>query len=153
MAVRTFRSDRGDTGRRLDLVLRRHLANLEVATRNRVQTWIDKGTVSINGQTVRRAAARIAAGDVLTVDIPDTDVPAPRSIEPHPADFDILFEDDHLLAVNKPAGLVVHPTHAHPNKTLLNRLVWYARDWPARARPPIFGRVDKLTSGVFVLWQ
>ena len=79
MALRTFLSDRGDTGRRLDLVLRRHLANLEVATRNRVQTWIDDGTVSINGQTVRRAAARIAAGDVLTVDIPDADVPRPAA--------------------------------------------------------------------------
>src|SRR3954468_198691 len=151
MAVRTFLSDRGDAGRRLDLVLRRHLANLEVATRNRVQTWIDDGTVSINGQTVRRAAARIAAGDVLTVDIPDADVPAPRAIEPHSADFDILFEDDHLLAVNKPAGLVVHPTHAHPNKTLLNRLVWYARDWPASARPSIVGRLDKLTSGIVLI--
>lgn len=148
---RTFLSDRGDTGRRLDLVLRRHLANLESATRNRVQTWIDDGTVSINGQTVRRAAARIAAGDVLTVDIPDADVPAPRSIEPHPAEFDILFEDDHLLAVNKPAGLVVHPTHAHPSETLLNRLVWYARDWPAAARPSIVGRLDKLTSGIVLV--
>jgi 23S rRNA pseudouridine1911/1915/1917 synthase len=151
MAIRTFLSDRGDTGRRLDLVLRRHLANLEVATRNRVQTWIDDGTVSINGQTVRRAAARIAAGDVLTVDIPDADVPATRRIEPHHADFDILFEDDHLLAVNKPAGLVVHPTHAHPSETLLNRLVWYARDWPASARPSIVGRLDKLTSGIVLV--
>jgi len=83
MAVRTFLSDRGDTGTRLDLVLRRHLANLESVTRTRVQTWIDKGTVSINGHTVRRAAARVAAGDVLTVDIPDADAPAPRRIEPH----------------------------------------------------------------------
>src|SRR3954447_17552625 len=120
MAVRTFLSDRGDIGRRLDLVLRRYLANLESATRTRVQKWIATGTVSINGQTVRRAAARIAAGDVLTVDIPDADVPAPRPIEPHQADFDILFEDDHLIAVNKPAGLVVHPTQAHPGETLLN---------------------------------
>jgi len=151
MALRTFLSDRGDTGRRLDLVLRRHLANLEVATRNRVQTWIDDGTVSINGQTVRRAAARLAAGDVLTVDIPDADVSAPRPIEPHHAGFDILFEDDHLLAVNKPAGIVVHPTHAHPSETLLNRLVWYARDWPASARPSIVGRLDKLTSGIVLV--
>src|SRR4026208_798340 len=64
MAVRTFLSDRGDTGTRLDLVLRRHLANLEGVTRTRMQTWIDKGTVSINGHTVRRAAARVAAGGV-----------------------------------------------------------------------------------------
>jgi 23S rRNA pseudouridine1911/1915/1917 synthase len=151
MALRTFLSDRGDTGRRLDLVLRRHLANLEAATRNRVQTWIDDGTVSINGQTVRRAAARIAAGDVLTVNIPDADIPSPRPIEPHDAAVDILFEDDYLLVVNKPAGLVVHPTHAHPAETLMNRLMWYARDWPGTARPSIVGRLDKLTSGIVLI--
>jgi 23S rRNA pseudouridine1911/1915/1917 synthase len=151
MALRTFLSDRGDTGRRLDLVLRRHLADLEAVTRNRVQTWIDDGTVSINGQTVRRAAARIAAGDVLTVDLPDADVPPARPIAPHAASLDILLEDEYLLVMNKPAGLVVHPTHAHPAETLLNRLAWYARDWPEGARPSIVGRLDKLTSGIVLV--
>src|SRR5689334_14045324 len=110
MAVRTILSDRGDSGRRLDLVLRRHLANLETATRTRVQTWIDDGTVSINGQTVRRAAARVAAGDVLAVDIPDSALPAVRTLAPQAIQLEVLFEDDYLLAVNKPPGIVVHPT-------------------------------------------
>src|SRR5882672_5656558 len=101
MAIRTFLSDRGDTGQRLDLVLRRHLADLESATRTRVQTWIDGGTVSINGRAVRRVAARVAAGDVLTVDIPETALPRARTIEPDPTTVDILFEDNYLLVVNK----------------------------------------------------
>src|SRR3954469_7152303 len=126
MAVRTFRSDRGDTGRRVDLVLRRYLANLESATRTRVQTWIAQGTVSINGQTVRRAAARVAAGDVLTVVLPDSAVSPRRTIEPQDVSLQILFEDEHLLVVNKPAGIVVHPSHSQPGGTLLNALAWHA---------------------------
>jgi 23S rRNA pseudouridine1911/1915/1917 synthase len=63
----------------------------------------------------------------------------------------VLFEDDYLLAVNKPAGLVVHPTHAHASGTLLNALMWHARAWPADRRPSIVGRLDKLTSGVVMV--
>jgi 23S rRNA pseudouridine1911/1915/1917 synthase len=151
MAIRTFLSDRGDTGRRLDLVLRRHLANLESATRNRVQTWIETGTVSINGQTVRRVAARVAPGDVLTVDIPDGATAPRRTIAAEPTTLDILFEDDHLIVLNKRAGIVVHPSHAQSNGTLLNALAWYARDWGRGARPSIVGRLDKLTSGIVLV--
>ena len=164
MGIRTFLSDRGDNRTRLDLVLRRHLANLESATRTRVQSWIDNGTVSINGQTVRRAAARVAAGDVLTVDIPDGAIPVRRALEPQPAPLHILFEDDHLLLVNKPAGIVVHPSHAQADGTLMNALAWYARTWPVPseplntraegpqpARPSIVGRLDKLTSGIVLV--
>jgi 23S rRNA pseudouridine1911/1915/1917 synthase len=150
MAIRTVLTDRGDTGRRLDLVLRRHLANLE-ATRSRVQTWIDGGTVSVNGRAVRRVATRIAAGDVLTVDIPDLPPDRVRPIEADRSPLTILFEDEHLVVVNKPPGLVVHPTHAQPAGTLMNRLVWHARGWPAGTRPSIVGRLDKLTSGIVVV--
>jgi 23S rRNA pseudouridine1911/1915/1917 synthase len=151
MALRTFLSDRGDTGRRLDLVLRRHLADLESATRTRVQTWIGRGTVSINGRAVRRVAMRVAAGDVLTVDIPEFALCRPRAIEPDPIPVEILFEDNHLLAVNKPTGIVVHPTHAQPGGTLINALMWYGRGWPAGLRPSIVGRLDKLTSGIVLV--
>jgi 23S rRNA pseudouridine1911/1915/1917 synthase len=151
MAVRTFLSDRGDAGERLDLVLRRHLADLESATRTRVQTWIDEGTVSINGQAVRRVATRVAAGDVLTVQIPDAALPAPRPIVADPAPLDILFEDNFLMAVNKPAGMVVHPTHAQPAGTLLNLLMWCQRTWPAGTRPSLVGRLDRLTSGIVLV--
>jgi 23S rRNA pseudouridine1911/1915/1917 synthase len=151
MAIRRILSDRGDTGRRLDLVLRRHLADLESATRSRVQTWIDAGTVSINGHAVRRVATRVAAGDELTVDIPQSALQGSPALLPDHGPLDVLFEDDCFLAVNKPAGIVVHPTHAHPAGTLMNALVRHAETWPASRRPSIVGRLDKLTSGLVIV--
>ena len=140
--------DRGDVGRRLDLVLRRHLAGVDGATRTRVQCWIDEGRVTINGAAARRAAARVAADDVIRIALPET---APRA--PTPAEeavLDVLYEDDHLLALNKPPGLVAHPTYTHPGGTLLNALLWHARGWPAGPRPSRVGRLDKLTSGLVI---
>ena len=150
MAIRTFPTDRGDTGRRLDLVIRRHLADLDAATRTRVQVWIEEGAVSINGLHVRRVSARLAAGDVVAVEIPPAAATRPP-MEPAEAALDILFEDEHLLAVNKPAGVVVHPTHAHTRGTLMNALLWHGRGWPATSRPSLVGRLDKLTSGVVLV--
>ena len=151
MAIRTFPTDRGDTGRRLDLVLRRHLADLDAATRTRVQVWIEDGAVSINGHPVRRVSARLAPGDVVAVAIPATAAVTRPPMESTQAALDILFEDDHLLAVNKPAGVVVHPTHAHTRGTLMNALLWHGHRWPAGHRPSIVGRLDKLTSGIVVV--
>src|SRR3954451_14248833 len=70
MGVRTMTADRGDAGRRLDLVLRRHLTDLNAATRTRVQAWIESGHVTVNGRPVRRVAARAALGDVVRVAVP-----------------------------------------------------------------------------------
>ncbi len=141
--------DRGDFGRRLDLVIRRHLAGVERATRTRVQAWIDEGRVAINGTPIRRAAARVAPGDVIRIALPET---APRTpIAPEDAGLDVLYEDDHLLALNKPAGIVAHPTYRHSGGTLLNALLWHARGWPATERPSLVGRLDKLTSGLVVV--
>jgi 23S rRNA pseudouridine1911/1915/1917 synthase len=116
--VRAVTADRGDAGRRLDLVLMRQLTGLRGATRTRLQRWIEDGRVELNGRQVRRAATRTNAGDSITVLVPIDAVRA--SSTPHldgdPAAagaLDVLFEDEHLLAVNKPAGIVVHPTYKH----------------------------------------
>jgi len=151
MGIRTFTTDRGDSGHRLDHVLRRHLASLEAATRTRVQRWIEDGTVSVNGRCVARTATRIAAGDTISVSIP----PAAEAGRPPMLascdQLEILFEDEYLLAVNKPAGIVVHPTHAHATGTLMNALLWHARSWSPPSRPSIAGRLDKLTSGIVLV--
>jgi 23S rRNA pseudouridine1911/1915/1917 synthase len=142
-------ADRGDAGRRLDLVLRRHLANVDTATRTRVQAWIENGQVTVNGTAVRRVAARAAQGDVMAVALPDG---APRiAMAAEDVRFDVLYEDDHLLALDKPAGVVVHPTYKHPKGTVMNALLWHARAWPATQRPSLVGRLDKLTSGIIVV--
>ena len=74
---RLVNADRGDAGRRLDLVLRRHLADVDDATRTRVQTWIENGLVTVNGSTIRRVAARAALGDRIAVQLSE---PPPRTI-------------------------------------------------------------------------
>lgn len=151
MAIRTFPTDRGDTGRRLDLVLRRHLADLEAASRTRVQDWIEQGAVTINGRHVRRTASRIASGDIVEIALPANADRTRAPMEASSSPLHILFEDDHFLAVNKPPGIVVHPTHAHASGTLMNMLLWHGREWPADCRPSIVGRLDKLTSGIVLV--
>ncbi len=107
------------------------------------------GAVTVNGTVVTRPAARAAHGDQITVGFPDE---PPRAVMlAESARLDILYEDDDLLAVNKPAGLVVHPTYRHPTGTLMNALLWHARTWPSPQRPSLVGRLDKLTSGIVLV--
>ncbi len=149
LMVRTIDADRGDAGRRLDLVLSRHLAGVEGSTRTRVQAWIAGGLVVVNGRVVRRTASRVALADAIAVTLPAA---APRpglSVAELP--IEVLYEDAHLLAIDKPAGLVAHPTHAHTDGTLLNALAGYARSWPAGQRPSLLGRLDRFTSGVVLV--
>jgi len=146
---RTVTADRGDAGRRLDLVLRRHLSDLDTATRTRVQAWIENGQVSVNGTPVRRVSRRAAAGDIVIVVLPDAQ---PRRVmAAEDVRLAVLFEDEHLLVLDKPAGVVVHPTYRHAAGTVMNALLWHARGWPAPQRPSLVGRLDKLTSGIVVV--
>ncbi|OFW28748.1 MAG: hypothetical protein A3H97_21530 [Acidobacteria bacterium RIFCSPLOWO2_02_FULL_65_29] len=150
---RRVTTDRGDAGIRLDLVLRRHLADVPAATRTRVQSWIESGRVSVNGATVRRVSGRAALGDVLAVVLPAA-VRGRTSravMTAEPIDLDILYEDDDLIALNKPAGMVMHPTYGHPDGTVMNALLWHARSWPAPQRPSLVQRLDKLTSGIAIV--
>jgi 23S rRNA-/tRNA-specific pseudouridylate synthase len=150
--VHTLTTDRGDAGRRLDVVVRRHLTGVQGATRTRVQAWIANGRVEVNGAPVHRVAARTALGDVVTVAIPSSDAAASRGpMSAEEVRLDVLYEDDHLLAVDKPAGVVVHPTHAHSSGTVMNALLWHAREWPEGQRPSLVGRLDKLTSGLLLV--
>ncbi|MEN3336485.1 MAG: rRNA synthase [Acidobacteriota bacterium] len=142
-------ADRGDSGRRIDLVLRRHLTDVRAASRTRVQAWIEGGHVTVNGSVVRRVSARAAIGDVMTVALPPSTSRQPMAQEDVP--LRILYEDDALLIVDKPSGIVVHPTHKHAAGTLMNALLWHAKGWPAGGRPSIVGRLDKLTSGLVIV--
>jgi 23S rRNA pseudouridine1911/1915/1917 synthase len=150
-SVRVVTVDRGDAGRRLDLVVRRHVADIDIASRTRIQRWIERGDVSINGVAVRRAATRANAGDVVAIALPG-DLRARRTeIAAEPISIEVLYEDDHLLAVDKPGGLIVHPSYGHANGTLMNALLWRAQAWPRPQRPSVVGRLDKLTSGIVLV--
>jgi len=148
---RILTADRGDAGRRLDLVLRRHLTDVDDASRTRVQSWIENGRVTVNGRPVRRVAARAALGDVLAIDLPDHAVRPRQVMAPEDVAINILYEDEHLLAVNKPAGIVVHPSYRNTTGTMMNALLWEARRWPIGQRPSLVGRLDKGTSGVLLV--
>jgi 23S rRNA pseudouridine1911/1915/1917 synthase len=147
MPEREVLTDRGDAGQRIDLVLRRHLSS--DVTRTRVQTWIAAGRVMVNGAIVQRVARRVAAGDRIIVMMPAAIARATMKAEERA--LEVLFEDEHFLVVNKPAGVVVHPTYRHTEGTLINALLWHARRWSSDQRPSIVGRLDKLTSGLVVV--
>lgn len=147
--MRTIELDRGDAGVRLDLVLARHLAGVQGVTRSRLQRWIAEGQVTVNSRIVRRVASRVAPGDAIVVTLPAA---APRrALAASDLPVEVLYEDADLLAVNKPPGLVAHPTHAHADGTLLNALAGLARTWPEGQRPSLLNRLDKLTSGVVLV--
>jgi 23S rRNA pseudouridine1911/1915/1917 synthase len=147
--VREVVADRGDAGQRLDLVLRRHLRDVADATRTRLQAWIENGQVAINGRPIRRAAARAALGDRIAIALPHAKVR--RRMTAEPIALEVLYEDEFLLGIDKPAGMVVHPAYQNASGTAMNALLWRARDWPPEMRPSIVGRLDKLTSGVVVV--
>jgi 23S rRNA pseudouridine1911/1915/1917 synthase len=146
---RTFRADRGDAGQRIDHVLRRHLADRPDATRSRIQAWIRRGLVAVNGVRAGKVAHRIAMNDDVRVGLPVLAERRPHQPEAMP--LAVLHEDDHLLVIDKPPGLVVHPSFGHASGTLMNALSWRARDWPDGRWPGIVHRLDKHTSGVLVV--
>ena len=148
--TRRLTADRGDAGRRIDLVLRRHLTDVGAATRTRVQRWIESGQVTVNGRVVRRVSSRIALGDSVEVVLPESAGP-PARMAAEDVGLSVLFEDEHLLAIDKPAGMVVHPTYKHAAGTAMNALLWHARAWKEGERPSLVGRLDKLTSGIVLV--
>jgi 23S rRNA pseudouridine1911/1915/1917 synthase len=114
-----------------------------------VRRLIDQGHVQVNGQVVK-AGARLRLGDRVDVHIPP---PSPARAEPQAMDLDVLFEDAHLIVIDKPAGLVVHPAPGHPDRTLVNALLARCPDLAGvggELRPGIVHRLDKGTSGVMV---
>ena len=146
---RTILLDRGDEGVRVDRVLLRHLRHERGVSRNRIQKWIEAGDVLINSAAPPRAAWRVQAGDELVVRVAQVAVrqrPQAQAIA-----IEILYEDDDLLAVNKPSGLVVHPSFGNASGTLMNGLLELARRWPAGSKPALVGRLDKLTSGLVLV--
>jgi 23S rRNA pseudouridine1911/1915/1917 synthase len=146
---RTITLDRGDHGVRVDRVLLRHMRDEKAISRNRIQKWIDAGDVLVNGAAAPRPAWRVQAGDDLRVRI--SSIPARDKPKPEALDLDVLYEDDDLLAINKPAGLVVHPSYRNTTGTLINGLLERARSWPAGSSPALLGRLDKFTSGIVIV--
>lgn len=136
------------TGERLDRVLADALGDL---SRSRLKALIEEGQVRRDGQPVGQPSAKVTAGESFEIT-----VPAPIDAIPLGQDIplDILFEDDDLIVLDKPAGMVVHPAPGNPDHTLVNALIAHCGDSLAGIggvrRPGIVHRLDKDTSGVMV---
>ena len=136
-----------DAGHRLDRFLeaRTH----EEVSRSQLTRAIAQGCVAINGVIVHKAGTRLRTGDLVVTDIPPTTTP---SLVPEDIPVDILYLDDDVIVVSKPAGLVVHPGPGHPGGTLVNALLHLLpKPEEEHLRPGIVHRLDKDTSGVMVV--
>ena len=139
--------DKGQGKERIDKYLAEHMTN---TSRNRIQTAADAGNVWVNGKAVA-SNYRIKPGDVIQVLLDHE--PHDFTITPENIPLDIVYEDDDLLVVNKPAGLVVHPGHGNYEHTLLHALAWHFGE-ELDINDPSIGlvhRIDKDTSGLLLI--
>jgi 23S rRNA pseudouridine1911/1915/1917 synthase len=139
----------GDEGSvRLDRVLALHLAEL---SRSRLKALILAGSVSIGATPIRDPAYHVAAGDTITIDVPEA---APAEPGAENIALDIVYEDDDIIVIDKPKGLVVHPAAGHETGTLVNALIAHCGTSLSGIggvrRPGIVHRLDKDTTGLMV---
>ena len=135
-------------GKRIDQCL---TASFSDCSRSFLQKLLKDGKVSINGKT-QKASSKVAAGDAVLVLLPE---PEELNVEPENIPLDILYEDDDLLVVNKPKGMVVHPSAGHYSGTLVNAVMYHCRDSLSgingEIRPGIVHRIDMDTTGSLIV--
>ena len=134
-------------GERIDALLPRISEGL---TRSAAQKLLDGGAVLVNGRPVRKNH-KVSAGDRIRVTLPD---PEPYELTAQDIPLDVVYEDDDVIVVNKPRGMVVHPAPGHPDGTLVNALLWHCGDSLSgvggERRPGIVHRIDMDTSGLII---
>ena len=111
-----------DAGTRLDAFLAARLPEL---SRSRAASLVQEGRVTVNGRPVSKSC-RISGGETLSVDLPEQ--PEDTALTAQDIPLDVVYEDDDVIVVNKPAGLVVHPAPGHPDGTLVNALLHHCGD-------------------------
>jgi 23S rRNA pseudouridine1911/1915/1917 synthase len=138
----------GKTKERIDVFLTSHIEN---ATRSKVQKLIEANLVQVNKEPVK-PNYKITPKDLVEVEIPVT--PHPEDTEPEDIPLNIIYEDDYLIIVNKPAGMVAHPAYSNYSGTLVNALLHHTKKLSVLnepTRPGIVHRIDKDTSGLLVV--
>lgn len=136
-----------DSGLRID----KYLSSVnEQLSRSYIQKLLKSGLVLVDGKPVK-ASYQVDEGDVISLDIPEAVEP---EIEPENMDLDILYEDQDVILVNKPTGMVVHPAAGHYSHTLVNGLMYHCKDQLSGIngvmRPGIVHRIDMDTTGVII---
>ena len=135
-------------GQRLDVFLSQRLENV---SRSRIESLIKSGQIRVNEKEVSKSY-RTHVGDFIIVEVPPAEEGIPQACA---MELDIVYEDDYLLVINKPKGVVVHPAPGHTGDTLVNGLLAHCRDSLSgingEKRPGIVHRIDKDTSGLLVV--
>ena len=119
-------------------------------SRSQIQLWLKDGAVSVNGQVVK-ANYKVKKNDEIVIAVPE---PETLSIEAEDIPLEIVYEDEAVAVVNKPQGMVVHPSAGHPNGTMVNALMYHVKDLSSIngvIRPGIVHRIDKDTSGLLMV--
>ena len=137
-----------EAGQRLDGFLAEAMEEL---SRSRIQNLCEAGQIVVNGKTAKKNQ-KLKAGDTIEVEIP---APAPTEIIPQDIPLDIVYEDDSVLVINKPKGMVVHPAPGHPDGTVVNAVMFHCgarlSGIGGELRPGIVHRIDKDTSGLLMI--
>jgi 23S rRNA pseudouridine1911/1915/1917 synthase len=145
----TFEVADAEAGERLDRLLAARVAGL---SRSRLKTLVLKGRVALSGRTIRDPGHRVNAGDTIAVEVPAAEPAAPRA---EPIALTIVYEDEDLIVIDKPAGLVVHPAAGNWTGTLVNALIAHCGESLSGIggvrRPGIVHRLDKDTTGLMVV--
>lgn len=143
----SFKAGKGQEPLRVDKFLMNFVEN---ATRNKVQQAAKQGNIFVNGVAVK-SNHRVKANDEVKVMFAHP--PHEYLLTPENIPIDIVYEDDQLLVVNKPAGMVVHPGHGNYSGTLINALIYHFENLPNNSsnRPGLVHRIDKDTSGLLVI--
>ena len=143
----SFTVDKGQTPLRIDKYLMNFVEN---ATRTKIQSAAKSGSIQVNGNIVK-SNYKVKPKDKIKVlfEYP----PHENLLLPENIDLDIIYEDDELVVVNKPAGMVVHPGHGNYSGTLINALIFHFENLPNNSsnRPGLVHRIDKETSGLLVI--
>lgn len=136
-----------ESGERIDRYLADQLPDL---SRSRIQKLIELGHVQVNGDRCKSKKAEVEDGDFIQIELPEVQ---PLELKPEAIPLDVLYEDDSLIIINKPAGMVVHPSAGHESGTLVNALLAHCETLPGIngvQRPGIVHRLDKDTTGAIV---
>ena len=141
--------DKGQSTTRIDKYLMDRLPN---ASRNKIQNGIDVEAILVNDKPTK-SSYKIRPGDVIVVSLPEP--PRENVVLPEDIPLNIVYEDEELLIVNKPPGMVVHPAHSNWTGTLVNALAFHFKNLPTHRngeiRPGLVHRIDKDTSGLLVI--
>jgi 23S rRNA pseudouridine1911/1915/1917 synthase len=145
--IRRFKVGQPSSGTRLDVYLASVCSDL---SRSRIRKLIEEGAARLAGSPARPSRP-VRAGEDVSIEMPE---PRAATIEAEEIPLSVLYEDEHLLAIDKPAGIVVHPSPGHGSGTLVNALLHHVRDLAGvggELRPGIVHRLDRDTSGVLLV--